>query len=125
MDWWLILDVGFGILDFLLKVSFFLELFEEGPFGGLVIACGCVYGAQVLINALVELRLLAWHRRVWGIKGAKHEADKLLDIGDMRRRPLVWNVVIFLSVLSPTIVVAWPCARAPSMATRACASRAL
>ena len=91
MDWWLILDVGFGILDFLLKVSFFLELFEEGPFGGLVIACGCVYGAQVLINALVELPLLAWHRRVWGIKGAKHEADKLLDIGDMRRRPLVWN----------------------------------
>ena len=107
MDWWLILDVGFGILDFVLKVSFFLELFNEASRSfGLVIGCGCVYGAQVLINALVELRLLAWHRRAF--KGAKHEADKLLGIADMRRRPLVWNVIIFLSVLSPTILVAWP-----------------
>ena len=32
--------------------------------------------------------------------------------------------VIFLSVLSPMIVVAGHGARAPSMATRACASRA-
>ena len=95
MDWSLIVDVGFGILDFLLKVSFFLELRSHGPFG-LVVACACVYATQILVNAFVELRLLASHRRLF--KSAKHEADKLLGIADMRRRRFVWNVVIFLSV---------------------------
>ena len=105
MNWWRVLDVGFGILDLMLKVSFFAELRTNGPYG-LVVATACVYCATFLLNAVVELRLLASQRREW--KSAKHEADKLLGIADMRRRPIVWKMIIFLSILSPTIVVAWP-----------------
>jgi hypothetical protein len=108
MSWVRTVDIGLGLVDFSFKCAFFGELYGTGPMD-LTLGCACTYVFQLSTNTAVVFRLLSWHKRQ--CRRATHEGNQLLGIATMRETELtkfLWSVILFLSCLSPAVIVAWP-----------------